>query len=73
MDYYVSVVEEDPAGTRRAFAVKHRHVGVLEARLYFLAEGLGVAGGEGAHNHEVIGEAADFCDVQEQDVGCLPL
>ena len=64
MDDYVAVVEEDPAGPCRAFAVKHGDPRVLEARLYFLAKGLGVAGGEGAHNHEVIGEAADFGNIK---------
>ena len=73
VDDYISVVEEDPAGPSRAFTVKHGNAGVLEARLDFLAEGLGVAGGEGAHNHEVVGEAAYLGDIQKQDVGCLPL
>ena len=72
MDDYVAVVEEDPAGPRRPLTVKHGDVGVFEARLYFLAKGLGVAGGEGAHDHEVVGESADFCDIEQQDIGCLP-
>lgn len=72
MNYNVAVVEEDPAGPCGALTVKHGDVGVFEARLYFLAQGLGVAWGEGAHNHEVVGESADFCDIEQQDIGCLP-
>ena len=73
VDDDVSVVEEDPAGPSRAFTVEHGDVGVLEPRFNLLSEGLGVAGGEGAHNHEVVGKAADCGNIQEQDVGSLPL
>ncbi len=65
----VAVVEQDPAGLRRAFAAPRADLlGLAQVFVNRLQDGLDLAVGARAGDDKIIGERRDLADVQQQDV-----
>lgn len=69
MDDDVAVIEQDPAGLRRALAASRLDLlGLAQLLVDRLQDGVDLAVGAGAGDDKIIGERRYLADVQQQDV-----
>ncbi len=65
----IAIVQQDPAGLRRAFAAPRADLlGLAQVMVDRLQDGVDLAIGAGAGDDKIIGEGRDLADVQQQDV-----
>ena len=65
----IAVVEQDPAGFRRAFAAPRTDLlGLAQVLVDRLQDGVDLAVGAGAGDDKIIGERRYLANVQQQDV-----
>jgi hypothetical protein len=73
VDDDVAKIQEDPARRRLALAAVGGDAVLGQLRVDGVAEGLHLANGLSAGDHEVVGEQGNVADIQEEDILSLPI
>lgn len=69
--YNSSVIQEQPAGVYRAFDVVRPSIPFFEGLLDFLIDSFDLPFGLAGANHEVLGKAANFSHIKQDNIGSL--
>jgi nucleoside-diphosphate kinase len=73
VDDDVAKIQEHPARRRRSLAAVGGDAILGQLGVDGIAEGLHLANGLGAGDHEVVGEQNDLADIQQEDILSLPI